>query len=257
MKKEVRGEDSWESSNRWYDKIVGPKGHYYHQRVVLPGVMKLLNLSATSENKLLDLACGQGVLSRHLPRGTGYLGVDASPSLIQAAERQKQEASHHFKVADLKLPLSIKERDFSHATIILALQNIAEPQMVLKNAASLLKKGGRFILVLSHPCFRIPRQSSWQIDQQKKIQFRRIDRYYSPLEIPIQTNPSHGDESASTWTYHHPLSSYSLWLKEAGFVIEQMEEWLSDKKSVGPTATMENRSRQEFPLFLALACIRT
>jgi len=31
-----------------------------------------------------------------------------------------------------------------------------------------------------------------------------------------------------------------------------MEEWISDKKSTGAKARMENRSREEFPLFLAL-----
>lgn len=257
MRKPEISPDSWESSNSWYDKIVGPKGHYYHQHVVLPGVLKLLDLSKSSHNKLADLACGQGVLSRHLPRGTEYLGIDASPSLIQAAQRIKQEPGHRFMTADLSKPLSLKENNFTHATIILALQNIAHPEEVLKNAARLLKKDGKLILVLSHPCFRIPRQSSWQIDEAKKTQYRRLDRYFSPMKIPIQTNPSQGGESASTWTYHSPLSSYSLWLKQAGFVIEVMEEWVSDKKSTGRMAAMENRSREEFPLFLALSAQKT
>lgn len=256
MRKPEMSSDSWESSNSWYDKIVGPKGHYYHQHVVLPGVLKLLDLGNSSETKLVDLACGQGVLSRHLPRGTEYLGIDASPSLIQAAQRLRQEPSHRFMTADLGRALTLKENNFSHATIILALQNIAAPEEVLKNAARLLKKGGRLVLVLSHPCFRIPRQSSWQIDEAKKMQYRRLDRYFSPMKIPIQTNPSQGGESASTWTYHSPLSSYSLWLKQAGFAIEVMEEWLSDKKSIGRTATMENRSREEFPLFLAFSAVK-
>ncbi len=248
-------EDSWESSSRWYDKIVGPKGHYYHQKVVLPGVIKLLELE-NSNIKLADLACGQGVLARYLPRGANYLGIDASPSLIQAAQRLNKEPGHRFITADLNQPLTLKERDFSHATIILALQNIAHPEEVLKNAAQLLRKAGRLVLVLSHPCFRIPRQSSWQVDEAKKTQFRRIDRYMSSMKIPIQTNPSQGEASAETWTYHAPLSSYTLWLKQAGFVIEVMEEWTSDKKSTGKTATMENRSREEFPLFLAIRALK-
>jgi hypothetical protein len=31
-----------------------------------------------------------------------------------------------------------------------------------------------------------------------------------------------------------------------------MEEWVSDKKSTGKFATVENRARAEFPLFLTL-----
>ncbi|MFI5333862.1 MAG: class I SAM-dependent methyltransferase [Chlamydiales bacterium] len=243
-------EDSWETSSRWYDKIVGPKGHYYHQKVVLPGIMKLLNLNPGA--KVVDLACGQGVLARHLPKGVSYLGIDASPSLIRSAETAKVSPLHRFLTADLTKPLRLDQRDFSHATIILALQNISDPKQVLQNASHLLKEGGQLLIVLSHPCFRIPRQSSWQVDEAKKLQFRRIDRYLSPLKIPIQTHPGQGEKSPETWSYHHPLSSYSKWLEESGFVIELIDEWCSDKKSTGKTAPMENRCREEFPLFLAI-----
>jgi ubiquinone/menaquinone biosynthesis C-methylase UbiE len=242
--------DSWESSSSWYDKIVGKEGHYYHQTIVVPGVLKLLEL--TAQAKIADLACGQGILARHLPKDTSYVGFDASSSLIHSAAKLSRDKAHRFLVADVTAPLPIKEKDFSHATIILALQNIEEPWKVLKNAAALLKTGGKLVICLSHPCFRIPRQSSWQVDPAKKTQFRRIDRYFSPLAIPIHTHPSKREESPTTTTYHFPLSNYTLWLKEAGFVIEVIEEWLSDKKSTGPAATMENRARGEFPLFLAL-----
>jgi len=45
-----------------------------------------------------------------------------------------------------------------------------------------------------------------------------------------------------------------LWLKENEFTIDIIEEWTSDKESVGKVAKMENRARSEFPLFLALKC---
>jgi ubiquinone/menaquinone biosynthesis C-methylase UbiE len=249
MDRRSRITDSWESSSKWYDKIVGHEGHYYHEQVILP---KLLKLFGNEPLKLVDLACGQGILSRHLPKNSEYLGIDISPSLVKAAQKKNTNPKHRFLTADASKPLPVREKDFSHATIILALQNIEKPDAVLKNASSLLKPDGKLFLVLSHPCFRIPRQSSWQLDAEKKIQYRRIDRYLSPLKIPIQTHPGHGKDSPSTWTYHHPLSAYTSWLKEAGFVIEQMEEWCSDKKSEGKMAKIEDRSREEFPLFLTI-----
>lgn len=181
------GRDSWENSSSWYDKIVGPKGHYYHEHVVIPGTLNWLKSS--SPLKLVDLACGQGVLARHLPKSASYLGIDASPSLIRAAQEANRNHNHKFLRADLTEPLALKERDFSHATIILALQNSAKPDLMLKNAFDLLKKEGKLILVLSHPCFRIPRQSSWQIDAPKKLQFRRIDRYLTPPPDPDPNAP--------------------------------------------------------------------
>lgn len=71
------------------------------------------------------------------------------------------------------------------------------------------------------------------------------------MDIPINMNPSDRG-SEVTMSYHFPLSSYSKMLKDAGFVIELIEEWTSDKESQGKAARMENRSRSEIPLFLAI-----
>ncbi len=242
---------SWETSSSWYDKLVGVKGHYYHQQVIIPGVLNILEKEKKVQPHILDLACGQGVLSRHLPKGIKYLGIDASDSLLKAAKSYPIKG-HQYFLHDLSHPLSLPYQDFTHATCILAVQNFAHPLTLFRTAHAHLKPGSLFILVMNHPCFRIPRQSSWGIDPEKKWQYRRIDRYMSPLKIPIQTNPSQEAKSENTMTFHLPLSQYAQLLKQAGFVIDWMEEWCSDKKSIGKNATMENKSRLEFPLFLTL-----
>ena len=238
---------SWESSHKWYDSIVGDQGHYYHEHVVLPHSLKLLDLK--KDDSLLDLGCGQGILSRQIPPHIDYVGIDASPSLIKEAKRRSQKPFH---VGDITKPLHLKHEPFSHAALILVLQNVEDHEKALENASKALMHGGKLLIVLNHPCFRIPRQSSWGVDEAKKLQYRRLDLYMSSLKIPIQTNPGAGEKSATTWSFHHPLSVYTEALSKAGFLIKKMEEWISDKKSTGAKARMENRSREEFPLFLAL-----
>jgi ubiquinone/menaquinone biosynthesis C-methylase UbiE len=247
--KEKKQLDSWKS----YDKTVGSEGHYYHQQIVLPNSLKLLELNKEKGASLLDLGCGQGILARHLPEKVEYVGVDSSKALIRAAHKYSK---HSFILGDVSQPLSVEKKDFSHVVILLALQNIQDPFSVLKNAATHLRRGGKLLIVLNHPCFRIPRQSSWGVDPQKKIQYRRLDRYSSPLQVPIQMRPSQKELSEETWSYHYPLSTYSEWLKKAGFLIKQLDEWCSNKKSMGKMAAIEDRARQEFPLFLAILSVR-
>lgn len=254
MKKQKKQHTSWEKVSSWYDKAVGESGHYYHENVILPHLKRLLTLKEGSS--LLDLACGQGILSRHVLPSTIYTGIDISPSLIASAKQKSDSNNQNFVVSDITKPLRIEKKDFDFCTIILAIQNLEHPLKAFQNAYEHLKKRGEFIIVMNHPCFRIPRQSSWGIDEERQIQYRRIDRYQESMIIPIQSNPSQGKNAITTPSFHHPLSSWTLWLYQAGFMIEWMEEWCSDKKSTGKHAKREDRSRKEIPLFLTIKSIK-
>jgi len=246
---------SWEPVEKWYNGAVGDDGHYYHKNVVIPGVLKLLAFES-SPSSLLDVACGQGILARNIPNHIEYTGLDISPSLIKAAKDSDTHPHHHYIVGDALKPFPLKKNDFTHAAIVLAIQNMQTPKLAFENISRHLAPFGRLVIAMNHPCFRIPRQSSWKVDEQQKIQYRRIDRYSSAMEIPIQANPSKGEQSAATWSFHRPLADYSLWLQQAGFAIELIEEWHSNKTSIGGAAKMENRSREEIPLFLAIRAIK-
>lgn len=243
---------SWHQIGKWYDEAVGEQGHYYHQHIIIPNLLKILNFDNKHKQSLLDLACGQGILSRHIPAFVRYTGVDAAKSLIAAAKKYAKRENIEFHLFDVTKPITLEKNSYSHATIILAIQNIEFPLLAFKNAFDLLQKGGKLVIVLNHPCFRIPRQSSWKIDEAQKIQYRRIDKYMSAMKIPIQTHPGKGGKSPESWSFHHPLSSYTKWLNEAGFKISGIEEWCSDKVSEGKNAKMENRARDEFPLFMTI-----
>jgi ubiquinone/menaquinone biosynthesis C-methylase UbiE len=240
---------NWDSSENWYSACVGEKGHYYHQSIVLPNALRLLG----KVHSLLDLGCGQGVLARHLPEQVDYWGVDQSETLIRSAKKMSNRGE--WIVEDATADVELKKKDFDAACFILSLQNMEEGAKAIQTASRHLKKKGKLLLVLNHPCFRIPRQSHWGVDEKMKLQYRRLNGYMSQMKIPIQTNPSQ-KTSPLTYSYHHPLSDYALWLQKAKLSIHSIEEWCSDKKSEGAKAKMEDRARKEFPLFLAILAVK-
>ena len=245
---------SWDAAEKWYSGCVGEKGHYYHQSVVLPNALRMLNIS--KQKSLLDLGCGQGVLARQLPETIEYCGIDLSKKLIDEAKRTTKRKNCSFHVGDAtakKLP--VEKNDFDRACCILSLQNMEHGEGAIQSAARHLRKEGELLLILNHPCFRIPRQSGWGVDEKSAIQYRRMNGYMSPMDIPLQINPGKGEQSEIFHSYHHPLSNYMKWLSKAGFAIHALEEWISDKKSEGAKARMEDRARREIPLFLALGSI--
>lgn len=240
---------SWQKVGGWYNKLVGEKGHYYHEHVVMPKVLGLMNLKGTES--ILDLACGQGILSRQIPEKNIYVGVDLAEEMIVTAKGLDKNPNHEYMTGDITKELNLTQK-FDWVTIILALQNLENPFGAIKNASNLLKDKGKLLLVINHPCFRIPKNSDWQTDRTKGIQYRKIGSYMSPLKIPIESSPFDKKNNQITWSYHNPLSVYSKMLTDNGLVIENIEEWVSDKKSTGPMAKVEDKARREFPLFMVI-----
>lgn len=243
---------SWGKVSKWYGEIVGEKGHFFHQTIVIPGTLRLLSIE--ERDRILDVACGQGVLARRLSGEVSYTGLDLAHGLIADAKRMDKNKKHQYIVADVtkNIPGTGK---YNKAAIVLALQNIKEPNKTIALVSEKLDMGGKLVIVLNHPCFRIPRQSGWETDSKNKLQYRRVNRYMSPLEIPINMHP--GDRnSPATWSFHLPIEEYSNMLYENGFFIEKIEEWTSDKESVGKKARAENRAREEFPMFMAILAIK-
>ena len=257
-KKRPAQKTDWGNVAHWYDDHVGEEGSEYHREVVLPGVLKLL--APKAGEKMLDIACGQGVLARMLfERGVKAVGVDAARELIAIA-RKRSDPAIEYHVADARELHNIfpdpPDPLFDAAACVLAIQNIHPLQGVFSGVARALKPGGRFVIAMMHPAFRGAKETSWGWDQKNEVQFRRVDRYLIPRKTPIVAHPGSSPDTY-TWTFHKPLEAYVKSARQAGFVIDALEEWPSHKKSTsGPRAAAENRAREEIPLFLALRAIK-
>ncbi|MBI4199607.1 MAG: class I SAM-dependent methyltransferase [Chloroflexi bacterium] len=245
---------AWDPVARWYDALVGEEGSEYHRKLVMPGALRLLDLRPGE--RVLDLACGQGVFCRLLQKAPVHVtGVDASEELVHLARRR---SSKHitYLVGDARRLEELPSESFDAMACLLAIQNIDPVEPVFDTCARLLRPGGRLVLVLTHPCFRVARQSGWGWDEERELQYRRVDRYATPLKVPIQIHPG-SQPRRVTWTFHRPLQTYVQGLVRAGMWVDVLEEWASHKASQpGPRANAENLARQEIPLFLALRAVK-
>jgi ubiquinone/menaquinone biosynthesis C-methylase UbiE len=251
----MKKETNWDNVAGWYDRHVSESSD--HQRdIIIPGTLKLLQPKAGE--KILDVGCGQGELCREFAeKGVQVVGVDSSRKLIDIAKKRSARFNIHYRVADAGNLEGMQDGTFDAACSILALQNREDLEAVAKEMSRVIKRGGRLVWVLNHPCFRIPRQSGWGFDEKRKLQYRRIDRYMTELKIPIQMHPG-AAPNVHTWTFHRPLSAYFDQLNSLGFAVTKLEEWVSQRKSKpGAKARAENMSREEIPLFLAICAVRS
>lgn len=248
----VKRDRGWEGVSDWYVGYMGREGGDFQRDIVFPGAERLL--SPVKGGRYLDIACGQGAFAMRLAKdGSRHVeGFDASPSLIVAAKKSASKNTH-FRVADAtKFAHHYPPSSFDGLVCNLAIQNIDPIGPVFAHAARVIKQGGNFIITMNHPAFRQPRQSGWGWDEERKLQYRRVDKYLSSYAMPIIAHPGSAPH-LKTYSYHRPLSVYVLELAKHSFVIDSMEEWVSNKKSdSGPKAKAENVAREEIPLFLAL-----
>jgi SAM-dependent methyltransferase len=248
---------SWDPLAHWYDGWVGEGGSEYHRHVALPALIRLLEPQPGEH--ILDVGAGQGVPAPHIARaGAIYLGVDASPRLIELA-RKHHGSSGRFIVGDARRLSSLQElsgRQFDAVVFLLSLQDMDPLQPVLVQAAQVLRDAGRLVAILTHPAFRVPRQSGWGWDEGRKLVYRRVDRYLTPLPVPLKQFPGK-DSAGVTRSFHRPIQDYVNGLAGAGFLVDRIEEIPAHKLAFqAPNPRAINLARREIPLFLALRALK-
>ena len=246
---------SWDPLAEWYIGWVGEDGSKHHRLLAIPAVMDALAIQPGES--ILDIGCGHGVLSGYVAKAGGrYTGVDASPRLIDFA-RNHHGREGRFIVGDagnLAAHKELRPGSFDAAVFLLSIQDMDPIGPVLEGAARMLRPGGRLVLLMTHPAFRVPRQSGWGWDEGRKLQFRRVDRYLTPLPVPLK---SYGEGGGVSRSYHRPLQEYVNGLGAVGLAVDLMNEIPTWKKvESGPKANAVNTANQEIPLFVALRAIR-
>jgi ubiquinone/menaquinone biosynthesis C-methylase UbiE len=249
----------WDPVAAWYDRLVGETGSDYPKNVILPATLRMLE--ARAGESIIDICCGQGVLAKPLLESGigGFTGVDASPRLIESAKsRHGKDPRASFLIADV-CQASAGWADGTHdaATCLMAVHDVPDVVAMFSNIGRSLKPGGRAVFVFMHPCFRIPKKTHWGWDNDQKIQYRRIDSYGKPLEIPITTHP--GKDSGEQTAFHHrPLAELLSSMGKGGLAVIACEELYSHRRSQGsgPFSKAEHKAAEEFPLFMALTAVK-
>lgn len=247
---------SWGGVGDWYDKHL-QSGKTNHDTVVYPRLTRLLG--KVKGKKILDLACGQGLFSHRLAHdGAHVTGIDLGRELIDIAKKEAlgNKNAPDFFVSPSHDLYMIKNAEMDIVIISLAIQNIEDVKGTLVECARVLKNGGRLFLVMNHPAFRIPKESSWGFDEKKDLQYRRLDSYLSEQKVKIDMTPGSEQDKKFTYSFHRPLQYYSKLLEKSDFLIKRIEEWESVKESEpGTRQKAENKARKEFPLFLCLEAV--
>jgi ubiquinone/menaquinone biosynthesis C-methylase UbiE len=242
---------SWNRVSGWYDELLEKDSDSYQAKVIAPNLLRILDLR--SGENVFDLACGQGYFSNIFAKqkGVKVVASDLSRKLVERASEKNKNIEFH--VAPAHKSFFLSDESVDTIVIVLAIQNIENVSAVFAECDRVLKKGGRLVMVINHPAFRVPQASDWHFadDTQSRI----VSKYMSESKLSIDMTPGERDPKMKikTISFHRPMQYYVKLLSKNGLAITHLEEWISHKKSQsGPRAVAEDRARKEIPMFMCI-----
>ena len=210
-------DDVWDTAAEGWVDFVRTGKDYYRDGLNNPATFKLIG--SVKGKKVLDLACGEGYNTRILARkGAKVIGVDRSKKLIDLArieERRDRLDIHYFRM-DASCLKGVSDNYFDIITCFMALHDIEDYEGAVAEAARILKRGGRFVFSIPHPCFEKLVVNG--------VRINAAERYYEKIEYPIEWNMERLRKQFKTVSFHRTLSEYSLALAKSGLFISRLVE---------------------------------
>ncbi len=135
--------EEWESGQA--------RGDHYHRDYgpIHEAILRLI----LAGSKVLDVACGAGVLCRKIARqvaATHVTGVDFSEYMLERNRQRDRALAVQYQCLDVTTCLLSLGRQFDVVCMCEVLEHLSRPEKVLQEAITLLKPGGRFVLTCPH-----------------------------------------------------------------------------------------------------------
>ncbi len=173
-------------------------------------------LGEVSGKRVIDIGCGEGRFSRLLGElGADVTGVDITEALVQTA-RSLGGDRETYLVGDAEDLDEVASESFDLAVSYIVLVDLLNYGLSIKAAFRVLRPGGRFVVCNIHP-IRSSQPGGW------------IKRGDERLFYPVDNYWDEGAREFPWWgrsfvNMHRTLSSYLSAFRDAGFILEGLEE---------------------------------
>lgn len=257
----IQAKDAWNTNAEFWNEHMG-EGNDFFNILLWPAVERLLKPQAGE--RLLDVACGNGLTSRHLATAKSKVtAFDGSAAMIAIAAGHPGPLNIDYRVVDAtdrEALLSLGIGGFDGALCNMAMMDMAEIEPLMTALAVMLKPGGRFVFSVLHPCFNNPAtvQMAELEDRNGSLVTTysvKIARYKTPFtQVGIAM---HGQPVPHPY-FHRPLSSLLAPALSAGLVLDGFEEQAFPPDNCGGTTPLSWNGRfSEIPAALIVRLRRT
>ncbi len=246
---------TWNMNAQFWNTHMG-EGNEFFDVLEWPAVELLLR--PDKGERLLDIACGNGLTSRRLAAaGARVVAFDFSDEMIRLAKERTCTPEVDYRVLDAtdhEALLQLGVGSFDGALCHMAFMDMADLRPLMTALASLLRPGARFVFSIIHPCFNNP--SSVQMCELEdrdgalvETYSVKVSRYLTPftrLGLAMQGQP------APQPYFHRPLGELLGIGFKAGFVLDAIEErsFSPESRGGGSALTWDGRFSEIPPILV-------
>ena len=224
----------WNQNAAFWDARMG-EGNDFVEVLEWPAIERLLALRPGE--RILDVACGNGLTSRRLAAmGAQVVALDFAEEMIAyAIERTAQPGAAEYAgriqyrvldATDEAALLALGEGQFDAALSNMALFDMAEIGPLVRALPRLLRPGGRFVFSVLHPCFNSPHMALvGEVEDREgdivTVYSVKVFHYMTPTvthAAAIRGQPK------PQLVFHRPLQVLFGACFEAGLVLDGLEE---------------------------------
>jgi 2-polyprenyl-3-methyl-5-hydroxy-6-metoxy-1,4-benzoquinol methylase len=219
--------------------------------------------------QLLDLSCGEGYNTRMLAKkGARVIGVDFSEEMIKLAKQSEKsdKLGIRYYVSDAADLKRLESECFDVVTCFMALMDIERYADAISEVARVLKKNGRFVFSITHPCFVYGDTvggepiSEWKYEEEPENAAERramclvVRKYFGYNKCEVPWNMKRLAKPFQTPSFHRTLTNYFKALHRSGFVVTRLVEPKPTSKGVSQHPSL--RKHTLIPLSIIIEAIR-
>ena len=206
----------WDGTASDWERQVGIEGDKNRRLNSDPVLWQMAG--SVSGLDVLDAGCGTGYLTVKLAgEGARVVGVDFSPEMIELAKRRAPQLD--FRVDSCCRLDTFSDSSFDLLISNYVLMDLPDLHGAMDSFFRVLRKGGRAVLVFSHPCF--PLSDAFDSPDGKSMGIMWPHPYFVEKK---RIDPPWGHFKRDFIRFHRPLSLYWKAFIAAGFTIKDFDE---------------------------------
>ncbi|MGD9047844.1 MAG: class I SAM-dependent methyltransferase [Anaerolineae bacterium] len=226
--------EAWNANADFWDERMG-EGNDFVEVLTWPATERLLELQPGE--RVLDIACGNGLTSRRLAAlGAEVVAFDFAEELIGHAERRTAGTGsttqsggityHLLDATDEAALLALGKGAFDAALCSMALFDMAEIRPLMRALAQLLRTGGRFVFSVIHPCFNNSKMAhvAEMEDRAGVLVTLYSVKVYGYMTPTVAHGAAIAGQPKPQFYFHRPLQDLLGAGFQAGFFLDGLEE---------------------------------